>query len=66
MTAQRGELIALPGGPAALLIHAAPGVPIAQAQQLVKDVEQLIAAPDHQRVHQRQRQRVSLSGFQPA
>jgi hypothetical protein len=54
LPAERGELIALSGGLATLLVHAAASAAIAQAQQLAKQVEQPIATLDRQRLQQHQ------------
>ena len=64
LAAQRGELVALAGGLAALLVDAAPSTPVAQAQQLVELIQQLVAALDHERVQQDQHERVAARGLQ--
>ena len=64
LPAERGELVALAGGLAALLVDAAPRAPIAEAQQLVELVQQLVAALDHERLQQHEHQRVAARGLQ--
>ncbi len=61
--AQGGELIALTGGAPALFIYAASRAAVGQAQELVEQVQQLVAALDHQRVQQHQQQRVPAGGL---
>ena len=63
LLAECGELIALAGGLSALVIHASAGAAIGQAQQLVKEVQQLIATLDHECLQQHQHQRVAARGL---
>jgi hypothetical protein len=64
LAAQGGELVALTSGPAALFVDTAPCASIAEAQQLVELVQQLVAALDHERVQQHQQQQVAAGRLQ--
>jgi hypothetical protein len=64
LMSERGELVALAHGLAALLVDAAPRATVAEAQQLVELVQQLVTALDHQRLQQHQQQRMAASWLQ--
>ena len=64
LPAEGGELVALAGGLAALLLDAAAGAAIAETQQLVELVQQLVTALDHEGMQQHEQQRVPARGLQ--
>jgi len=63
---QECELVALAGGAPTLLCDATAGTSVGDAQQLVREIQQFVAALDYQRVQQHEEQRVPARGFQPA
>ncbi|MGO9821459.1 MAG: hypothetical protein ACLPTJ_12515 [Solirubrobacteraceae bacterium] len=56
---------ALAGGLPTLVIHPAAGAAIAQAPELVKQAEQLVATLDHERLRKHQHQQVPPRGLKP-
>ena len=56
------ELVALARGAATLLLNASARAAVGQAQQLVEEIEQLVAALDHERVQQHEHERVPACG----
>ena len=59
------ELVALARGAATLLFDAPARASVGEAQQLVEEVKQLVAALDHERVQQHEHERVPACGLQP-